>query len=306
MSYPNPHAIDVPASRRVATLDALELCVLGSGSGGNASVVRSPGGVLMIDCGLGPRTLAKRLAVAVAGDAVPVTLDDVTAICLTHLDGDHFNVNWLATLARREIPIHCHASRAADVRAKARERGAAIVIHAFDEDELFEPVPGIGVRAVGCAHDSSGSHAFRLDGFGGAIGYATDLGHVPAALIERFCDLDVLAIESNYDRQMQQDSPRPWFLKQRITGGRGHLSNAEAYAAVRELFDRCECASRRTPRHVVLLHRSRECNRPDLLTKCFGRDKRLARRLTLSDQFEPTAWLRAGLAVGEQMLLAWG
>lgn len=305
MSYPNPLAIDSPATRR-ASLDTLELCVLGSGSGGNASVVRSPGGVLMIDCGLGPRTFGKRLALAVANESVPVTLDDVTAICLTHLDSDHFNVNWLATLERRDIPVYCAASRSREVRARALERGHTIAIHTFDDDEPFEPVPGIRVTPTACAHDRTGSHAFRLDGLKGAIGYATDLGHVPAALLERFCELDVLAIESNYDRQMQVDSPRPFFLKQRIMNGGGHLSNAEAYAAVRELFDRCEAAGRCVPRHVVLLHRSRECNCPDLLRKFFSRDKRLAGRLTLSDQFEPTPWLRAGPAVGEQMLLAWG
>ena len=305
MSFPNPMAIDAPARRR-ASLDALELCVLGSGSGGNASVVRSPGGVLMLDAGLGPRVFGKRLARAVEHDAVPVTLDDVTAICLTHLDSDHFNPHWLATLERRDVPIYCHASRSREVRARAQERGHTIAIHTFRDDEPFEPVPGIRVSATPCAHDRAGSHAFRLDGFRGAIGYATDLGHVPAALLERFCDLDILAIESNYDRQMQVDSPRPLFLKSRIMNGGGHLSNDEAYAAVRELFNRCEAAKRCVPRHVVLLHRSRECNCPDLLRKFFSRDKRLARRLTLSDQFEPTPWLRAGPAVGEQMMLAWG
>jgi phosphoribosyl 1,2-cyclic phosphodiesterase len=296
IDMPDDGSPDAPA-----TLDALELCVLGSGSGGNCSVLRSPGGAMMIDCGLGPRVVGRRLHAA--ADRLPVAVDDVTAVCLTHLDHDHFNPNWVATLAKREIAVWCHASRADDVRYRA---GRAIDVRTFECGEAFEPVPGVRVRAVACAHDREGSHAFRLDGFGGSIGYATDLGHVPAGLLDAFCNVDLLAIESNYDRQMQVDSPRPFFLKSRIMNGSGHLSNAEAYAAVRELFDRCERSGKCGPRHVVLLHRSRECNCPDLLRKFFGRDRRIGRRLTLSHQDEPTSWLRAGPGRGEQLMLAWG
>ncbi|HEY0007466.1 MAG TPA: MBL fold metallo-hydrolase [Tepidisphaeraceae bacterium] len=316
MSYPNPLHIDRPdpqdaaAARFAGPLRAMELCVLGSGSSGNCSLVRSPGGVLMLDAGLGPRTLAKRLSHPTAADDRRISLDDVSAVCLTHLDSDHFNANLLATLERLETPVWCHTSRAAEGRARAAGKGCTIDVHAFDEYDAFEPVPGIAATAVSCAHDVAGSHGFRLDwtggGNGGSIGYATDLGCVPAALLDHFCDLDVLAIESNYDRQMQLNSPRPSFLKHRIMNGSGHLSNAEAYAAVRELFDRCERRGKCVPKHVVLLHRSRECNCPDLLRKFFSRDKRLAKRLILSDPFEPTPWLRTGPGVGEQMTLAWG
>jgi hypothetical protein len=131
---------------------------------------------------------------------------------------------------------------------------------------------------------------------------------VPDQLIELFCGLDVLCIESNYDPQMQQDSPRPWFLKQRITGGRGHLSNEQAFEAVRQIFDRCETRGLRLPDHVVLLHRSRQCNCPKLLRQLFMRDARLGRRLTLAEQFSPTGWIRTQNVMplpGEQLRLAW-
>ena len=161
-------------------------------------------------------------------------------------------------------------------------------------------------------HDDAGSHGFLLAGFGGRVGYATDLGHVPHALVDRLCEaggVDVLAIESNYDQRMQIDSTRPWFLKRRIMGGRGHLSNAQAFDAVRRVFNRCQAQGGRLPAHVVLLHRSRQCNCPNLLRALFAADARIAPRLTLAEQDAATPWLRAGKdqhGLGEQLVLAWG
>jgi phosphoribosyl 1,2-cyclic phosphodiesterase len=132
---------------------------------------------------------------------------------------------------------------------------------------------------------------------------------VPVTLIDDFADLDVLAIESNYDPEMQRTSGRPFFLQQRIMGGKGHLSNQQAFDAVRAVLDRCERSGVRLPSHIVLLHRSRECNCPKLLRRIFARDARVAPRLTLAEQFESSGWLkirdRAPLA-GEQLSLAWG
>src|SRR5262249_27338026 len=132
-------------------------------------------------------------------------------------------------------------------------------------------------------------------------------GQVPAHLLDQFCDLDVLALESNYDRELELSSARPWFLKRRIMGGRGHLSNEQAMNAIREILDRCERRKRRLPEHIVLLHRSRECNCPRLLRKLFARDVRLRERLTLAEQYERSEWLRPSSLrprCGEQLILA--
>src|SRR5687767_5535184 len=88
---------------------AIELCVLASGSGGNCTVLRTPGGVMLIDAGLGPRMAAARMA----GTGVKVA--DVSAICLTHLDRDHFSGNWVNTIIRRSVRLFCHAGRVADL-----------------------------------------------------------------------------------------------------------------------------------------------------------------------------------------------
>jgi phosphoribosyl 1,2-cyclic phosphodiesterase len=273
---------------------SLELCVLASGSAGNAAIVRSPAGVLLIDAGIGPRTLCKRL------HGTGVRLTDICALYLTHLDGDHFSPRWASTLRGLNIPVFCHANKVAALAFCCPD--LVPLIRPF-EAAPFSPIDGLKCDPIHLAHDRLGSHGFVLDGFGYRIGYATDLGHVPRALLDRFRDLDCIAMESNYDPQMQADSARPWFLKRRITGGYGHLSNPQAFAAIGKILDR----ARRLPDHIVLLHRSKECNCPDLVERLFSSDRRIAPRLTLAQQHERSPWLgrthRAPL-VGEQLTLA--
>lgn len=279
---------------------SLEFCVLASGSSGNCTVVRAPGGVVLIDAGIGPRTTAMRM------NGTGAHVRDVRAICLTHLDRDHFSPGWANFIASRGVRVFCHLGRVADL---IELLGDDLCDNIVGFDDVFEPLDGVRVDPIALAHDRAGSHGFLIEGFGCRLGYATDLGRVPAELFERFVDLDVLAIESNYDPLMQEQSGRPSFLKQRIMGGRGHLSNEQALAAVRQILDRCEMYGSRLPAHIVLLHRSRQCNCPNLVRKLFSRDARIAPRLTLAEQFERSTWLRSRPApalIGEQLMLGWG
>lgn len=265
---------------------SLELCILASGSAGNAAMVRSPNGVLLIDAGVGPRTFSERL------EGTGVRLADISALCLTHLDGDHFRPSWSSTLRQFGIPIYCHTTKldelaeiCPDLAPLTRPFGVA----------TFSPVDGLMCEPIPFAHDELGSHGFVIDGFNYRIGYATDLGHIPRYFFGCFRNLDCVALESNYDPEMQANSGRPWFLQRRITGGRGHLSNSQAFAAVRKVLDQ----SRRLPDHVVLLHRSQECNCPQLVERLFSADPRIATRLTLADQHKRTEWLGSNRSVAD-------
>jgi phosphoribosyl 1,2-cyclic phosphodiesterase len=280
---------------------SLELCILGSGSTGNCSVVRTPVGILLIDAGLGPKVTAQRMA----GSGVRVA--DVSAVCLTHLDIDHFCPAWVRPFIAAGVRVFCHRSRVGHLLKIAATQPLAPLICPFD-DEPFEVFPDLAARPVALAHDEEGSHGFVIEGFGRRLGFATDLGRVPASLIEHFVDLDVLALESNYDPCMQQQSARPDYLKRRIMGGRGHLSNEQAYAAIRTILERAERQGTGLPTHIVLLHRSRQCNCPKIIRQLFCADARIASRLILSEPYQRTEWLAAGKrvpATGEQMLLSW-
>ena len=290
---------------------SLEICVLASGSSGNCTVVRSANGVFLIDAGIGPRITRDRMK------GTGVNPEQIRAICLTHLDSDHFRPSWVRFVAQRQVRIFCHLHRVDELRQRVRSfcsgqpdapaEAFCALVTGFAA-RPFQPIDGVNARPLAFDHDVTGSHGFVIDCDGTRLGYATDLGNVPDRLIERFRDLDILALESNYDPGMQLASARPWFLKQRIMGGSGHLSNAQAFHAIQRIFDKAEENEGRLPSHVVLLHRSRQCNCPKLMQKVFARDRRIAQRLTLAEQYRRSNWLRAAkgkLHVGEQMMLAW-
>ncbi len=179
----------------------------------------------------------------------------------------------------------------------------------FADGRPFEPVPelhpALTVETSATAHDDAGSHALVVRHGGRSVGYATDLGSVPPELVRRLCGVDVLAIEANYDPDLQRASGRPAFVQRRVTGGRGHLSNAQAFSAVRRVFARCRRAGCSPPGHVVLLHRSRDCNCPRRVRSLFDTDAAVGRRVVLAEQDRPTDWLGGGPRQ-EQLSLAWG
>jgi len=191
---------------------SISLRILASGSAGNCSIVRTPAGVIMIDAGLSPRATADRL------NGTGVSLDDIKAICLTHLDGDHYQSGWGKFIVERKIKVFCSDRNRREMVTRNNHPFAPLVKGV--DFNVFEPVPRLCASAVELRHDTEGSTGFRFDCNGNALGYATDLGRVPASLIEAFAGVDLLAIESNYDLSMQLQSARPAFLKNRIMGGR--------------------------------------------------------------------------------------
>ena len=261
----------------------LKLCVLGSGSGGNSSVLQLGQQTILIDAGFGPRTTAKRL------HGVKLDLTDIHAICLTHLDQDHFRPNWIATLLEHRILVWLHRGHLGALeRIKGGdELGRAQLLKVFD-GKPFEPVSGLRATAVHLPHDMKGTTGFLFESNVGRVGYATDLGHVSTELIQRFAGVDLLAIESNYDPPMQMQSSRPAFLKRRIMGGRGHLSNPEAFEAVQRIVDRSPAG---LPHHIVLLHRSQQCNCPSAVQRVFNQDARIGPRVVLTEQRRRSRWL---------------
>ena len=125
--------------------------------------------------------------------------------------------------------------------------------------------------------------SFRLETDAGSLGFATDIGRASDALVDLLRGVDLLAIESNYDRDMQLGSARPKFLKDRIMGGRGHLSNEECVEAVRAIAFPDE------PSQVVLLHLSRDCNHPDAVRALWDRAlPSLAPRVAFAHHARPT------------------
>ena len=242
--------------------------VLASGSSGNAALLETPTFGLLIDCGLHPRMLAARLA------EVGSSWEKVSAVILTHTHGDHWKDLTLADLRSRRIPLWAHPAHHDHLAVAAPAYEAldrAKLTRAYQADHPHEVGPGLVVRPVRVSHDSDPTFAFRIDGFSGgagradnlawSVGYASDLGCYTPELIDLFAGVDVLALEYNHDVKLERNSPRPKFLVDRVLGDCGHLSNDQAAELTAAIAARSGAGF---PSHLVQLHLSRDCNRPEL------------------------------------------
>ena len=256
------------------------LRVLASGSRGNCSVLRVGSGkgarVALLDAGLSPRRTGEALREA------GLSLASVTDIVFTHLDHDHCHPGWCSPNAAPNALTHVHRAH----RGRAERMGLLYRrARVFDSTAIVEGAGGAAkFETVLASHDSLGVAVFRVKvqtGEGEAeLGYATDLGHVPGAVVEHLRGVDARAIESNYCPALQEASDRPEFLKRRIMGGAGHLSNQQSAEAVARIAPKPGAP-------VVLLHLSEECNTPDAATAAHRASQG---RLVISSQRSATPW----------------
>lgn len=227
--------------------------MLGSGSGGNCTLVEGQRGRLLIDCGLSARQTARRL------EQVGCDPRSIAAVLVSHEHADH--VAGAAGFSRRfGTPIHTTAATARASRLAAGEVAG-----------LVETMPGepfmvgdLEVSPFSVPHDAADNVGFVVECAGSRLGYATDLGHATRLVMERMRECDVLVTEANHDAVMLKTGPYPWSVKQRILSRHGHLSNDETAALVASV------AGDRT-RHLLLAHLSAINNTPELaLASCRG------------------------------------
>jgi phosphoribosyl 1,2-cyclic phosphodiesterase len=222
---------------------------IGSGSGGNATVVEASSGItttrLLVDAGFSLKELDLRLARA------GLAASDLDAVFVTHEHGDH--IGCAVSLAEREgLPLWMS-------RGTWRATGGfgAPVTLRFARDGEAIAVGDIEVQPFTVAHDAAEPLQLRCSDGGVRLAVLTDLGSITAHMIDNVAGCDAILLECNHDAGLLQMSRYPPSLKARIGGRFGHLSNATAA----EILARC-LSSRL--QHVVAAHLSRENNRPDL------------------------------------------
>ncbi len=227
----------------------MQVCLLASGSKGNAIYVETAESRLLIDAGLSAREIGYRLNVI---GALPENLD---AVLVTHEHGDH--CRGLGPVARRwKLPVHVHhATR--DALPKVGKLDHTIE---FDSGDTF-CLRDIEIETVPITHDAVAPTGFILSTSGGKIGVVTDLGLATRLVADRFKGCRVLVLESNHDEDLLRDGPYPWHLKQRVRSRHGHLSNSECAELLRDLYwDGLEA--------VFLAHLSETNNTPQLAETC--------------------------------------
>jgi phosphoribosyl 1,2-cyclic phosphodiesterase len=204
-------------------------------------LVEAAGTRLLVDAGLPLVTLQRQLARA------QLTVKP-NAIIVTHAHGDH--CRHAAELSEHfQAPLFVSEATRRSVRLGGRRTPRVFGSRApFSVGELT-------VTAMSVPHDAP-QVSLRFEHAGQAAALATDLGEVPPGLLEHFAGCDTVLIESNHDHEMLWAGPYPYHLKRRVSGGHGHLSNAQTHGLLRSLD--------RGVRTVVLMHLSQTNNTPEL------------------------------------------
>jgi phosphoribosyl 1,2-cyclic phosphodiesterase len=199
----------------------MHLQVLGSGSEGNALVVRAGDLTVMIDAGLGVRTLSERFETA------HVSPRQIEHLLITHGHLDHSR-NAGAIAKRQRATIHCsekimgHRSISRAPELVALRMGHNFELNAERGEGTLTYRPAL------LPHDCDPTVAFRLEQEGRVAVVLTDMGRPDTTVARELRGAHLLLLEFNYDPEMMRLGPYPAFLQKRITGGRGHLSNAQA------------------------------------------------------------------------------
>ncbi|MFQ6819077.1 MAG: MBL fold metallo-hydrolase [Blautia sp.] len=199
----------------------MRLCSIASGSSGNCIYVGSDCAHVLIDAGISGRRVEAGL------NSLELTGRDLDGILITHEHSDH--IKGLGVLARKYgIPIYATGGTVdAMVRSGSLGKIPEGIFREIREDEPFL-IKDLVVNPFTIPHDAAQPVGYRLECGEHSVGIATDLGKYNEYIIENLQNLDALLLEANHDIRMLQVGRYPYYLKQRIMGDRGHLSNENA------------------------------------------------------------------------------
>lgn len=228
----------------------MEFAVLGSGSGGNCSLVRHGRTCLMVDNGFSVAETEKRLV------RLRTEPESVSAILVTHEHGDH--ISGVARFAARyDIPVWMTPGSYAFAQHKGLPNAGLLM--------LSEPlvIGDLEVLPVAVPHDSREPAQYVFSDGARRFGLLTDLGRITPHVIECYSGLDALMLEANHDSEMLANGPYPHRLKRRVAGNYGHLSNGQA-------ADLLAAADVSRLQHIVAAHLSEHNNRPELARRALA------------------------------------
>ena len=229
----------------------MRLCSIASGSSGNCSYVGHASTHLLIDAGISGKRIEQGLM------EIGVAPGELSGILVTHEHSDH--IQGIGILARKYgIPLYGTVETFCAMKKGKTNIGRV-------DDALFQqvfPEKGLTIGAIdvtpfSISHDAANPVAYVFEAEGHKIGMATDLGIYTETIMEHLKESEILYLESNHDVNMLMVGGYPYYLKQRILGEHGHLSNDTAAELLCKLYHE-------KLQHVVLAHLSKENNYPEL------------------------------------------
>lgn len=224
---------------------------LNSGSNGNCYYVGNADEAILVDAGISCKETEIRML------RLGLSMHKVKAIFISHEHSDH--IKGLAVLSKKyNLPVYITAGTRRNSKLNLHEP----LVCSFSSHETVT----IGDLRITCfpkVHDAAEPHSFMVSCGETNVGIFTDLGVVCEQLTHHFRQCHAAFLEANYDEELLHNGKYPYFLKRRISGGTGHLSNRQAL----ELFISARSSNLS---HLLLSHLSKDNNDPELVEYMFN------------------------------------
>ena len=221
------------------------VCVLASGSKGNAVYVSHGQTAILVDAGLSGVQIEDRLR------SRGLNPKAINALVVTHEHNDH--IQGVGVLSRRyQIPVYVNESTFSAAKSRL---GRLHSVTFFDRGDPFN-VDGMTIHPFSISHDAADPVGFTIQIDGTKIGLATDLGVGTRLVSHHLKGCRLVVLEANHDVRMLDEGPYPWELKQRVRSRVGHLSNEASRDLLGEVMDTCV-------EYVIVAHISETNNRPE-------------------------------------------
>jgi len=224
----------------------MRFSVLASGSSGNACYVETKNAKILVDAGLSGREIERRL------ECVGRSAENLDAIVVTHEHLDH--IKGAGVLARRyDLPVYINQKT---LECSLKTLGKLPLTEIVQTGQTLT-IKDIRVETFTKCHDAADPVGLVLSRNGIRIGVITDLGKSTRLVEDRLKGCQALIVEFNHDPDLLDNGPYPLYLKQRIKGNDGHLSNEQAGELIRAV-------SHNKLKKIVLAHVSEKNNHPDI------------------------------------------
>lgn len=219
-----------------------------SSSKGNCTYISDENTSLLIDAGFGIRNLYKYL------NGANFSIKNIKAVFITHEHTDHISGLYSITKDLR-VPIFASKGTINYLSNRSKVCPEAKLYEIIEQKSVY--IDNFEVTAFSTPHDCAESLGFCIQNNNKKFSICTDIGHVTPVLKENLTGSDLILLESNYDRNLLQISPYPYYLKKRITSNLGHLSNDSAAKLIKYLIHN-------GVNNFLLGHLSQMNNTPDL------------------------------------------